>query len=51
MSTLRLPAGDGAGFSGACGLPLASRVHRPLPCALKFSAKPAVGHEPGAHMI
>ena len=51
MSTLRLTAGGGAGFSGACGLPLAWRVLRPLPCALKFSAKPALGHEPGAHML
>jgi hypothetical protein len=30
---------------------LAWRVLRPLPCALKFSAKPALGHEPGAHML
>ena len=51
MLTRKPTVGGGAGFSGACGLPLAWRVLRPLPCALKFSAKPALGHEPGAHML
>ena len=51
MLTRKPTVGGGAGFSGACGLPLAWRVLRPLPCALKFSAKPALGHEPGAPVI
>ena len=40
MSTLRLTAGGGAGFSGACGLPLAWRVLRPLPCQVFGKARP-----------
>ena len=38
-------AGVGVGISGACGLPLVWRVRRPLPCALRWLANPALGHE------
>ena len=51
MSTLRLTAGGGAGFSGACGPASAWRVLRPLPCALRFSAKATRGPAPGAHVF
>ena len=39
MLTVRLTAGVGVGFSGACGLPLVWRVRKPLPCTLRLSAK------------
>ena len=43
MSILRATGGGGAGISGACGRLLAWHAHRQLPCALKFSAKHALG--------
>ena len=43
--------GGGKGFSGACGLPSAWRVLRPLPCALRFSAKATRGPAPGVHVF
>ena len=49
--TLRLTAGAGVGFSGACGLPLGWRARKPLPCALRLSAKPALGHERRAPVL
>ena len=42
MSTLRITAGVGVGFSGARGLPSGWRVRKPLPCTLRFSVKPAL---------
>ena len=45
MLTLRFTAGVGVGVCGACGPPLVWRARKPLPCALRSSAKPAlVGH-------
>ena len=38
MLTVRLTAGVGVGFSGACGLPLVWRARKPLPCAPKSSS-------------
>ena len=49
MSILKPTAGGGAGFPGACGLPSAWCALRPLPCALRFSAKPTRGPDLGAH--
>ena len=45
MSNLMFTAGVGVGISGACGLPLGWRARRPLPCALRWLANPALGHE------
>ena len=45
MSNLWFTAGVGVGISGACGLPLVWRARKPLPCALRSSANPALGHE------
>ena len=50
MSILKPAAGGGAGFSGACGLPPAWGVLRPLPCALRISAKATRGPV-GAHAL
>ena len=47
LSTRKPTVGGGAGFSGAW-LPSAWRVLRPLPCALRFSAKATRGPAPGA---
>ena len=51
LSTRKPTVGGGAGFSGACALPSAWRVLRPLLCALRFSAKPTRGPEPGTHAL
>ena len=45
MSNLMFTAGVGVGISGACGLPLVWRARKPLPCALRWLAEPALGHE------
>ena len=51
MLTRKPNVGGGAGFSGACVLPSAWRVLRPLPCPLRFSAKATRGPAPGAHVF
>ena len=51
MLTRKPFVGGGAGFSGACGLPSAWHVLRPLPCPLRFSAKATRGPAPGAHVF
>ena len=43
MLNLRFIVGVGVGISGACELPLAWRVHKPLPWALRSSAALALG--------
>ena len=49
--TLRLTAGAGVGFSGACGLPLGWRARKPLPCAIRSSADLVPGHERRAPVL
>ena len=47
MLTLRFSAGVVVSSSGACRLPLVWRARKPLPCALRSSANPAlIGHGP-----
>ena len=50
MLTRKPTVGGGAGFSGACGLPSAWRVLRPLPWPRRFSAKATRGPAPGIHV-
>ena len=42
MPTLWFIAGVGVSSSSACGLPLVCRARKPLPCALRSSATPAL---------